>query len=155
MWKAQLKHYNCICSIIDLVMISNPHLLISCSTIPLLSTSNYYDIHIKWKKYSDKAYNNKWFVLNYRMVGWNKVYELIDSLDRNITMSDYINTIWENWQNNFLLIYNYNGIDAFQDWRLQTYLGCQNHWCNQKILLNSYYTYKSFYNISHLTTIIL
>ena len=54
--------------------------------------------------------------LNYKMVGWNKVCELIDSLDRNVTMSDYINTTWENWQNNFLLIiYNYNGIDAFQD----------------------------------------
>ena len=95
-------------SLIDLVLMSSPSLLQSCSTIPPLSNSDHLGLQVKtyWRTSAQTTRSFQRTVWNYSNADWSRACDLIDSTDWNSLVTDDVNTSWHEWQHRFLEIMN-------------------------------------------------
>ena len=94
-------------TLIDLVLLSQPPLLISCHTVPPLANSDHHGIHLKLKtrKQNSNMHVSRRKVWRYTHADFPKPNYLLDELDlEHIFVSSDIDQSWINWREAFLSI---------------------------------------------------
>ena len=94
-------------TLIDLVLLSQPPLLISCHIIPPLANSDHHGIHLKLKprKQNSNIHATRREVWRYTHADFPKANYLLDELDLGqVFVPSDIDQSWINWREAFLSI---------------------------------------------------
>ena len=98
-------HHNGTTSIIDLLFISNRHLIDTCSTIPPLANSDHLGLMAKLSFKSTRRIPKGRVVWRYSLANWERACDLIEAIDWHPLLDPIdINKSWTNWSNAFLNI---------------------------------------------------
>ena len=102
-------HHNHSLSIIEIIFLTNPHLVNLCSIVPPLSNSDHNGILIQmwWRQSGSSSCPNNskgrkiWL---YNHADWDRAIELLDSCDWDVLLGQDANESWTNWCEKFLSI---------------------------------------------------
>ena len=94
------------CSIIDLVFMSSPSHLISCTTIPLLNNSDHFDLSVFFSagKPPQKSKVNSRRIWRYSLANFELACDMLDDTDWECIFTDNVKSSWENWRACFMQI---------------------------------------------------
>ena len=98
-------HHNGTKSTIDLLFVSDPHLVRSCLTIPPISNSDYLGLQINLSLKAPIQVPKRRIVWRYQLADWDRACQLIDSTDwLSLVDQADINRSWINWRDKFIQI---------------------------------------------------
>ena len=91
-------------SLIDLVLLSQPSQLQSCSVIPPLGNSDHHGIilSLKWRLLRKSVVSKKRSVWRYKHADFTRTCSLLNSVDWDQVLSMNINLSWDTWRDNFM-----------------------------------------------------
>ena len=91
-------------SLIDLVLLSQPSQLQSCSVIPPLGNSDHHGIilSLKWRLLRKSVVSKKRSVWRYKHADFTRACSLLNSVDWDQVLSMNINLSWDTWRDNFM-----------------------------------------------------
>ena len=98
-------HHNGTRSTIDLVFVSDPRLVRSCTTIPPLSNSDHLGLQVNLSLKTTITTVKRRVVWRYKHADWDKACDLINSTDwKSLLGQSNVNKSWSNWCNRFMQI---------------------------------------------------
>ena len=98
-------HHNGTTSTIDLLFVSNQHLIDYCSTIPALSNSDHLGLTVNLSFKSTHKSTKVRVVWKYSHANWDRACELIEATDWSSLLDpEDINKSWSQWKSTFLKI---------------------------------------------------
>ena len=98
-------HHNGTRSMIDLVFVSDPHLVRSCSTVPPLSNSDHLGLQVDLSLRSTIITPKSHVVWRYKHADWERACDLINSTDwKSLLNQSDMNKSWCNWRDKFMQI---------------------------------------------------
>ena len=94
------------CSTIDLVLMSSPSYLNSCTTIPPLSNSDHHGLSVLLSTGTPPPSQkpNSRRIWRYSLANFNLACEMLDSTDWDSIFSEDVNSSWQKWRARFLQI---------------------------------------------------
>ena len=94
------------CSTIDLVLMSSPSYLNSCTTIPPLSNSDHHGLSVLFSAGTlpPSLKSNSRRIWRYSLANFDLACEMLDNTDWDGIFTENVNSSWENWKARFLQI---------------------------------------------------